>query len=218
MPMHTLRKAVLTFVLGLVLVVATTGEALVARPEEIQLSPEDRQQVARIEEYLNRLTTVRARFLQVSSNGQVAEGDFFLWRPGRIRVEYDPPVPVLIVANGSFLVYYDRELEQVSHLPLGSTAAGVLTKENLSLEDPDLTVTGFERSGGALKITFVQTQDPLEGSITLVFSEDPIKLQKWKVVDAQGVTVEVSLVATRFDVPLNPKLFEFRDPRFFRDQ
>lgn len=77
MPMHTLRKAVLTFVLGLVLVVATTGEALVARPEEIQLSPEDRQQVARIEEYLNRLTTVRARFLQVSSNGQVAEGDFF---------------------------------------------------------------------------------------------------------------------------------------------
>lgn len=88
MPMHTLRKAVLTFVLGLVLVVATTGEALVARPEEIQLSPEDRQQVARIEEYLNRLTTVRARFLQVSSNGQVAEGDFFMAagpHQGRIR-------------------------------------------------------------------------------------------------------------------------------------
>lgn len=212
-----IRTAVFAVGLMCLIVLAHAVTAAATPPRTARLSAEDRQQIARVERYLNDLRTVQSRFLQVSSNGQVAEGDFYLWRPGRLRIDYDPPVPVLIIANHGLLVYFDRELEQVSNVPINSTPAGILTRENLSFDDPELTITGFEHKDGMLRITIVQSDDPLEGSVTLVFSDDPIRLQKWSVVDAQGVTTEVSLLDTRFDVPLNPELFVFRDPRFYRD-
>ncbi len=55
------------------------------------LSEADRTDLARIEAYLNGLTTMQARFLQFSSDGCYAEGHIYVERPGRMRIEYDPP-------------------------------------------------------------------------------------------------------------------------------
>ena len=68
---------------------------------ELKLTEADRALVKRVEDYLNGLTTLQARFLQSSSNGSYAEGDIYVERPSRMRFEYDPPVPLLIIAAGS---------------------------------------------------------------------------------------------------------------------
>lgn len=164
-----------------------------------------------VEAYLNRLDTVRARFLQVSSDGTYSEGDLYLSRPGRLRIEYDPPMPVLIVANGRHLIYHDRKLEQVTYLGLDSTPVGILIGETIALSGR-LTVTRLERGAKVLRVTVIRTQDPLAGSITLVLGEAPMQLRKWIIRDAQGVTTTVSLFDIRFGVPLNPALFEFKPP------
>jgi outer membrane lipoprotein-sorting protein len=195
---------------------AVCGHA--APPERVRLSAEELAQVSRIESYLNRLRTLRARFVQVSSNGAVAEGNLYLSRPGRMRIEYDPPVPVLIVATGTLLVYFDKELEQVSHLPLSSTPVAILTRETISLQDPELILTGFESEMQMLRITLVQADDPMAGSVTLAFSVNPIALKKWSVVDAQGVETQVMLQSPAFDLPLDAELFRFQDPRTRRDR
>ena len=36
-------------------------------------------------------------------------GYIYLRKPGRLRVEYDPPVPILLVADGGLLSYYDKD-------------------------------------------------------------------------------------------------------------
>jgi outer membrane lipoprotein-sorting protein len=183
-----------------------------AKPGSNQFSPADRADIKRIETYLNGLGTLRARFLQVSSNGDYAEGTLFVSRPGRLRIEYDPPVPVLMVAAGGMLTYYDRELQQVSHIDLNSTPAGILVRERISLFSEDITATALERGADALRMTVVRADDPLEGSIALVFSDRPLTLKKWTVTDAQGTVTTVSLLDTRFNVTLDPKLFAFEAP------
>ncbi len=193
------------------------GEASAARPKATELTAEERAAITRIERYLNGMRTLQARFLQASSNGQQAEGSLYISRPGQLRIEYDPPVPVLIVTSGSWLVYYDKELEQVSHIPLQSTPAGILTRPNISLTGGDLILTDFEAKGGTLRVTLVQASDPYSGRVSLVFDENPIALRKWTVVDAQGIETDVSLLTARFDQPLDRQLFQFRDPRFFKD-
>lgn len=190
-------------------------EAHAARPKAASISSEERAELQRIERYLNQIRTMRARFLQVSSNGQAAEGDLYLSRPGHLRVEYDPPVPVLIVADGRFLIYYDSELEQVSYIPLGSTPASILTRADIDLQGSELILTDFTRNDGIVRVTLVQADDPYSGSVTLVFQRDPMTLRRWTVVDAQGVETDVSLVAARFGEPIDPDLFEFKDPRIF---
>jgi outer membrane lipoprotein-sorting protein len=187
--------------------------AAAAIAPQLQLGSKDQAELARIEEYLNGIRTVQSAFLQQSSTGERAEGKLYVSRPRKLRVEYEPPVPVLVVADGTFLVYYDRNLEQVSYVPLASTPASILLDKHISLHDGALTVTGFEQSDDQTLVSLIRSDNPGEGSITLVFQKHPLTLQQWSVTDAQGVVTVVSLIDPRFDVELEGKLFVFKDPR-----
>lgn len=187
--------------------------AFANRPTPARLTTEDRADIARVEQYLNSVRTLRARILQIADNGGTAEGTLYLSRPGRLRLEYDPPVPILLVANGTFLIHYDKDLKTVAHLPLNSTPAGLLVREKIQLSG-DVTVTRVERGPGSLRVTLVQTKDPDAGQLTLVFGERPFALSNWQVVDAQGNVTRVALIEPKVDVPLDPALFRFTDPNF----
>ena len=188
------------------------GAAAAIAPE-LQLGAQERAELARIEEYLNRISTVQAEFVQQSSNGEQARGQLYLARPGRLRIDYQPPVPVLVVADGTFLIYYDRRLEQVSYVPLASTPASILLGDRISLAEDSLVVTGYERAGNLILVTIARADNPGEGSITLSFKENPLQLAQWSVTDAQGIVTLVTLIEPQFDIDLDRALFVFEDPR-----
>jgi outer membrane lipoprotein-sorting protein len=189
------------------------GDAAATEPAAPVLSSEEQADIARIEQYFNAVRSMRARFLQVASTGQTAEGTVFLQRPGRMRIEYDAPVPILIVADGTWLIYYDRKLGQVSYLPLGSTPAGILVEDKIRLNGGALTITGFEHEADVIRVSVVRTDSPADGSLTLVFSDNPLQLRQWRVIDAQGITTTVSLADVETGISFEPRLFEFTDPR-----
>ena len=191
---------------------APQGAAAAIAPQ-LRLGAPERAELARIEEYLNRISTVRAEFVQQSSNGEHARGQLYLARPGRLRIDYQPPVPVLVVADGTFLIYYDRRLEQVSYVPLASTPASILLDDRISLAEDSLVVTGYERAGNLILVTVARADNPGEGSITLGFKENPLQLAEWSVTDAQGIVTLVTLLDPRFDIDLDRALFVFQDPR-----
>ena len=87
------------------------------------LNPQDRADIARIEANLNAIHTLHSRFLQVAPNGATSEGQAWLERPGRMRFQYEPPAPFLLVAGHGLLVFYDSQLKQTSNIPLGQHAA-----------------------------------------------------------------------------------------------
>jgi outer membrane lipoprotein-sorting protein len=59
----------------------------------------------------------------------------------------------------------------------------------------------------------VKREDPGLGSLTLFFSEAPMELRQWKVIDAQGLTTTVALFNTETNIDLDNRLFVFDDPR-----
>lgn len=218
------RSAALALALGILIpAVATVGQnpAEAAGPRRVALSVQDRADVERAEAYLNQVTTLRARFLQVASDGNQVEGTAFVSRPGRMRLQYDPPSPMLVVADGTFLIVHDKELGEPSYIPLNSTPAGILVRENVQLDGKDVAVTRVARTPGVLHVSLVESEDPGQGELTLVFSERPFALRQWRVVDAQGATTSVSLYEAQDGLALDPKLFEFKNPNFtkpkFRD-
>jgi outer membrane lipoprotein-sorting protein len=129
-------------------------------------------------------------------------------------MQYDPPSPVLVVADGSFLIVHDKELGEPSYIPLGSTPAGILVQSNVKLDGKDVHVVRVNHLPGVLNVTLVQADDPQAGELTLVFSEKPFGLRQWRVTDAQGQTTTVSLYEPQTGVALDKKLFEFRDSKF----
>lgn len=182
-------------------------------PPSLQLDATARQDLQQIQDYLNTIRTVEARFQQTSSNGGAASGQLYMSRPGKLRVEYTPPPAVLVVADGTFLIYYDKALDQVSYVPLNTTPAGILLDKHIDLNDPALTITDVVEEAGTVRISLVRTESAGEGSLTLFFSKAPWQLSEWEVTDAQGITTRVSLADPVFGGSLDRTLFEFKNPR-----
>jgi outer membrane lipoprotein-sorting protein len=182
-------------------------------PVQPALPPDADGQLARVEAYLNSLGTLRAGFVQINPDGASVTGELYYAAPDKMRLEYDPPSRVLIIANRWEVIYHDRRLKQVSHLLTGSTPLGFLLADDIELAG-DVTVTALEEEGGELRVTLVQTEEPDQGSITLVFADQPLQLRRWTVVDAQGLPTHVVLEGIETDVALDDELFVFRNPKF----
>jgi outer membrane lipoprotein-sorting protein len=197
------RRAILA---GLAALAAPRGTAA----QGFQPSADDRRDIARVESYLQGLRTLRARFLQISDRGGVAEGRLYIQRPGRLRLDYADPAKLLIIVARGQLTQHDRELKQTTQVLVSSTPAAVLLRDKVALEG-DVTVTGVERGAGTLRVELMQTADPRAGRITLAFVERPFELASWTVVDGQGTTIRVTLSEIETGVVLNPQLFEFRE-------
>lgn len=196
-----------TLVLALFLF-AQTGMAAAA-----SLSAEDTTDVGRVEAYLNAITTLKSRFIQRASTGNLATGTVYISRPGRMRFEYDPPAPILIVADGLFLIYVDKDLQQVSHVPISSTPLSILVEADVKLAD-NHDVARVEREAGTLAVTLTMKDDPDAGTVRLFFADAPLALKQWFIRDAQGVEVRISLLDVERDLDFDSALFQV-DPQIF---
>lgn len=190
----------------------------VASPVLAQTAPPalDRAALARVEQYLNGLTSFRARFLQIAQNGAQATGVAWIARPGRMRFDYDAPEPTLLVASSGQVLMYDRELRQPTIVPANSTPLGVLLRDPIRLSG-DITVTATERRGGFLHVALHRTGAAAEGRLTLIFQEAPLELRQWAVVDAQGRETRVTLYEIDTTTRPDPRLFDFNRPGFLEE-
>ena len=175
------------------------------------LSATDKTDIARIERYLNNISTMRARFLQGAANDELSQGWVFLSRPGKLRVEYDPPTPILIIGDGAWLIYHDSELEQTTYRSLQSSLAGFLVQKTVRLGGA-VTVTGLERGPGVIRVKLVKSGEAEEGSLALTFSDRPLVLRQWTMTDAEGQATQIALVNAQFGLSLDEALFEFTEP------
>jgi outer membrane lipoprotein-sorting protein len=211
-----IRRALLLSTLALLLAAAAPFSAAWAQARPFVPTAQDRADLQRVEAALNGIRTLHARFLQTAPNGAVSEGQAWLQRPGRLRFQYDPPSPFLLVGGNGLLVFNDKQLNQTSNIPLGSTPLGLLLQDNLRLSG-DVTVTGMTRLPNQLQVTVVRTKSPGDGSLTLIFAEPQLALQQWVVTDAQRLETRVRLYNIEMGGTFDQKLFQFVDPRFFQN-
>lgn len=213
-----MKKTFIAYALALLLLVPSCASAqtenAAAKPvQPTQQSTEQKQPpiVARVEKYLQSLTTARARFLQTAPNGAQTIGTFYLNRPGKLRFEYDDPIKDFIVADGYFIYFYDSELGEQSNAPIGQTLADFLLRPGIKLSG-DITVNNIQRTGRLVAVTLVQTDDPGAGALTLGFEENPLKLKKWRVTDPTSAITEIELFKLETGMKLDDNLFVYINP------
>ena len=197
---------------GIVPAPLATGGSVKGTIQPMALSPDDQGDITRIESYFDAITTMSARFYQATSQGEIAEGRIYLSRPGKLRVEYNPPIPLQIIADGKRLIYFDSELNSANTIGLDETPAGVLLRSKLNLGS-DVKISGFSRGKGVLRLTLFDGENPDAGTLALIFSDKPLVLHKWAVTDPQGTVTTVALLDARFGMELDPRLFVFDDPK-----
>jgi len=181
----------------------------------MQLTDEDRADLKRVAGYLDSIRSMSARFQQVASGGGLSFGKIYLRRPGMLRVEYEPPVPVLLVSDGTWMDYYDSELDQLTQIPLDQTPIWFLVQQTIDFS-PKITVTAIERSPGALRLSVYQTANPDAGSASLTFADEPLALKQWTIRDSRGTQVSIALQDAVFGADLPNDLFATPQTRKMR--
>lgn len=150
----------------------------------------DTNTVVRAEKYLNSITGLTGDFVQ-TSNGASQRGVFSMLRPGKVRLDYKN-MPVQLISDGKDLYFYDSSLDQITTVPLTSTPAAILVRKNIDLRNADIVVTETtsDKDGFALKMN-LRGQEGL-GNMTVRFSNNPVALKSWTVVDATGAKTDVA--------------------------
>lgn len=194
-----------------------TGLAMApATPAAAQARPALTGDLLRVQRHLEAMDSLVADFTQTDRSGQVQSGRLTLQRPGRIRFQYAPGIPLLVVADGRSLTVIDYEVRQVQQWPVRNSPLAVLI-------DPGANLIRYARlrDTGDANTLSVEVRDPNRpeyGMITMIFRRDAsapggLELYGWVALDAQRNRTSIRLTGQRYNVPVPANAFRWRDPR-----
>ena len=182
-------------------------------PRRVTFNTTQREDLARISAYLNGIGTLAADFTQRNPQGGLSQGAFYLARPGRLRFEYRPPSPTLIVANGGNIYVRNSRLNTVDRYSVSDTPLELLLRDNIDMER-NPAILGVDRIPGAdgqlegLSLRARSSTNRMQDNITIAFAVRPtFEIRQWTVRDAQGGNTQVLLNAVRRDVDFPDSLF-----------
>ncbi|MBV9045610.1 MAG: outer-membrane lipoprotein carrier protein LolA [Alphaproteobacteria bacterium] len=190
------------------------GAGQQAPAARITFSDEDAATLDRVSEYLNGITTMKGSFIQIAPSGAMTEGTFYLSKPGRIRFEYKPPVPTLIVSDGKTIAVANTRLNTVDRYPLSETPLGLILSNTIDLRR-NSAVLSVAHQQGSIVIGARTSKNRNKANITLVFSDPGLELRQWTVIDDQGGATTVALRGTEPGATLAPDLFTLPTPNPF---
>lgn len=192
--------------LGMTLAAMSALPALAAT-EPMELSPEQQAAVNGISDYLNSFKTLQGEFTQVSPKGNLSQGVFYISKPGKMRFEYAPPNPFLIVSDGTWLTIKNVKKEKGDQFPLSQTPLRLVLGNKVDILK-DTKILDFQNQDGIVSVTLEDKKNTLgSGQLTLVYDQTRNALQQWVVIDGKGRKTTVSLENVQAGIEPDPKLF-----------
>ncbi|MGF9762800.1 outer-membrane lipoprotein carrier protein LolA [Microvirga sp. 0TCS3.31] len=155
-------------------------------------SPEEA--LDRVNAYFNSIDQLSAYFVQKNPNGQQAEGNLSMRRPGQFHFAYAPPSTLEVVSDGRNVAIRDKKLGTNDVYPVGQTPLKFLVQDNIDLSR-DTKVRDVQVGRDGVVTVRFDDSATLGGTstITLRFDTRANALKAWTIIDAQGYETTVTL-------------------------
>ena len=158
--------------------------------------------VQRAEDWFANITTMRADFTQIASDGSAAEGQIMMRRPSRLKVTYDG-VPALNLISTSVWLHVDQPDERrVTSYPISETPLSLILVDPVSLRPDGFETIVNARAGGITQIAIYKDSGEGAGRLTLEFTDRPFQLRRWIVEDTVGIKTSLTLQNMVFGLPV----------------
>ena len=149
--------------------------------------------VQRAEDWFANITTMRADFTQIASDGSAAEGQIMMRRPSRLKITYDG-VPALNLISTSVWLHVDQPDERrVTSYPISETPLSLILVDPVSLRPDGFETIVTARAGGITQILIYKDSGEGAGRLTLEFTDRPFQLRRWIVEDTVGIKTSLTL-------------------------
>ena len=142
---------------------------------------------------------------------------FYIQKPGKMRFEYAPPNPFLIVADGKWLTIKNVKKEKGDQFPLSQTPLRLVLGNKVDILK-ETNIIAFDEQDGIASVTLEDKKSTLgNGQLTLVYDKNRNALQQWVVIDGKGRRTTVTLENVVEGIKSDPKLFVVKIDRKTRD-
>lgn len=188
---------------ALTLAAASVGSAFAQpTPEEV---------VDQVSAYLNSVETIAGEFVQIEPGAVITEGEYAIWRPGRMYFRYAPPSQVRVISDGIWVGVLDEEDDKtVERWPLFDTPLHLLLADDVDLRGEN-AVAGVVEDDQYYRLTLVDPSGDVGGNLEVVLDKAPLRLREWTVTDAEGYTTRVVLRTATFNERVEPEIFVIPD-------
>ncbi len=157
------------------------------------ISPsEQRADLDRVAASLNSIHAIQGGFVQIGPSGDVDQGTIYLDKPGRVRFEYDPPNPILVVSDGHSITVKNSNLNTVDHYPLLGSPLNVILGEDVSLRN-NPRIVDVRHDDDNIIVDVKTNAAALRPNLSITFSGQNFELRQWTIIDAQGLPTTVAL-------------------------
>ena len=169
-------------------------------------SAEETKLIARAEQAISELTTLQAKFIQISSDGTVGEGQVYFRRPFQLRLDYTNPETLSIVTSRIWVYIDDKLAQTVEAYPVSETPFAPLLEQTVSFRSEQVK-TSARLENGIASVVLEKDTGEGAGRLTLEFDAGSWQLRRWVITDALGVTTTVTLQNPVYGGSLNNRLF-----------
>ncbi len=142
----------------------------------------DNKSIEKVKDYLNKLVSLEANFVQISSDGEIKKGKIFISLPGKLRISYEKPNDLLMTSKGFWLVVQDLRLKQTNNIPINQTPLNIFLNKQLNFDNKKFDVN-YENESGIVSLEFIGKDLFIGTSFKLIFTDNPIQLKKWVITD-----------------------------------
>ena len=173
------RKKFLGKIFSIFLIFIFSAEVTLPKNKSIKL----------IKDYLGDIKTLQAEFSQTNQTEDIMTGIFFLKKPGKIRLSYDPPQNLQIVSKQQAVLIFDPKNGGSGPLtyPLHSTPLSFLIKDDLSLF--------INENGESLELDnliIFKVRNP-QYNLSIEFNKNPVSLLGWEFENQMGELIKIRL-------------------------
>ncbi len=176
--------------------------------------------IDKIENFFRNLKTIQGNFVQFSEiNEGMSEGKFYIKKPQKIRFEYTNPNNILIVSSGDLVNYYDRDLNEITIIPISKTPIPLLFNSNFCLDANKSNLINLViNPDGTKKILLKMIIEELEYFVEYTFDNQITKIMEISVYDESKQKTTLSLSHTLINNEINDSIFVFKNPRLYKNR
>jgi outer membrane lipoprotein-sorting protein len=177
-----------------------------AKTKGIELSQDQQQAIEDVNTYFNSFRTLKGEFTQLGNTGNVSTGVVIISKPGKMRFEYAPPNPFVVVSDGRWVAVLNRSKNVADQYPLATTPLRLLLAEKMNLLK-SAVIKAADIQDGLITLRMEDKDQMVSGELVLIYDSNLNALRQWIVMDGDGRRTTISLDNLVADEPADPALF-----------
>jgi outer membrane lipoprotein-sorting protein len=187
------------------------GGALPAFAQARPLTDDEKQLINDISAYNSSIRTMAGRFIQIDTQGRRIEGTFYLQRPDKVRIRYNPPSLEEIISVGRGFYVIDRKEKTQYAYPQDKVPLRQFLSDRIDLLSAN--IIDMTQSDSYATITLSDSTPQGVVQVALVFDKASKDLAQWVLTEPSGEELTFSLYDVQKNVEI-PKSYFYIDSTY----